>query len=774
MLAPLALQSVPAGHRATSVGESGTRGRHMNLFIDGKTMIRIQRQECHPRQRTRVPGATAAAAILVAVATTFLAPLASVAVAAVPAIQTVPSDTAQVFPLEPVEVSVLRTPVRLDAAPLAVAALGEADLRRGRSGAFLEEALRGLPGVQVANRYNFAVGERLVVRGFGGRAQFGIRGVRVVVDGIPATLPDGQGTLDHLDVGSLGRVEVVRGPASALFGNASGGVLAFQTRAPSSSPLRMEAEYVGGSFGLSRTQVTASGTLNDTGYLVNFSLQDWEGYRDRPGDADGVYGTADRIGLNARMMRSLAGGDVALTLNYLDLDSQNPGQLLRSQVDDQTLVAHGAGPVNNISRAAGKEITQTQLGLTWDGPLGGLDAGFSAYGVQRHTINPIVPAIIDLDRDALGLRFQLSRSEAWGIGTLRWHTGAEAEFMFDDRLNFVNANGERGNLTVNQRERVRSAGLFFQANIPLSVSAEGLVGLRYDRHDFRAWDHVDRPQAELRTGERTMSRISPSVGVNIPIAQEIGLFANVGTVFETPSTTELGNRPALEGGFNPDLDPQTGVSMEIGIRGRINQALAYEFTTYRTNLSNEIVRYQEDTPGLQGRDFFRNAGKSTHTGAEVTLSAASSSGLLRGNLTYTYTNARFDKFVQDGVDVSGNRIPGLAPQRAQGVFRVNPDGFFAEVATTYVDNVPVDDANTPGFSAPAHLITDIRAGAEGVQLANMIFSPWAAVTNVFDEYFVASVIPNAAGASPAARRYYDPGPGRAFQVGIRATWATGN
>jgi iron complex outermembrane recepter protein len=688
--------------------------------------------------------------------------------------QEVPRDTTEVIPLAPVEVTVLRTPVREDMAPFAVAALGEADLRLGRSGAFLDEAIRALPGVHVQNRYNFALGEKVIVRGFGGRAQFGVRGVRVVVDGIPATLPDGQATLDHVDVGSLGRAEVVRGPASALFGNASGGVLALESRLPATAPIRLEAEYVGGSHGLSRIQTTASGTAGGTGYLFNFSTQGWNGFRPNPLATGDVYGTADRIGLNAQIRRSVAGGQLMFTLNHLDLDSENPGELTRSQVEEQSRTAHGAGPVNNILRQAGKEITQTQGGLRWGGPLGTLESDVSVFGVRRSMTNPIVPFIIDLDRDAAGARFHVGRTEAAPLGDLRWHVGVESEVMWDDRLNFLNVNGERGNNTVDQRERVRSGGIFLQVNQALAGGAEALGGLRYDRHDFRAWDHIERGPADpSRTGERTMSAVSPSIGVNVPAAAgTINVFANVGTVYETPSTTELGNRPDGEGGFNPELQPQTGVSGEIGLRGRVGQLLSYELTTYRTDLRNEIVRYQ--IQAIPGRDFFQNAGRSRHSGAEATLAAASTDGLLDGRVTYTYTNARFRSFETDGVEVGGNRIPGISPQRVEGVFRVNPANLFGEVVTTYVDQVPVNDQNTPGFAAPSYFLVDLRAGMRELRIGSVNVAPWAALTNLFDEYYVASIIPNAAGPNPAAARYYDPGPGRSIQIGIRTGWTGGS
>jgi iron complex outermembrane receptor protein len=276
-----------------------------------------------------------------------------------------------------------------------------------------------------------------------------------------------------------------------------------------------------------------------------------------------------------------------------------------------------------------------------------------------------------------------------------------------------------------------------------------------------------------------MDRVSPSVGVDLPLGSAFNVFANWGTVFETPSTTELGNRPDGEGGFNPDLEPQTGSSMELGVRGRVGRVVSYELSGYRTNLRNEIVRFQ--VPTLPGRDFFRNAGRSRHTGVEATLAAAAANGLVDGRVTYTYTNARFRTFVQDGVDVGGNRIPGLAPQHAEVVLRLNPLGSFpglgsafAEVAGSYVDEVAVNDRNTEGFSAPAYTLIDVRAGLQSVRLARVTVSPWVAVSNLFDEYYVASVVPNAAAATPAAARSYDPGPARSFQVGLRASWGSSN
>lgn len=676
--------------------------------------------------------------------------------AAMPPVDTIsPADTVA---LDPVEVTVLRTVTPLAAAPMAVSVLGEEDLRRGRSGTFLEESLQGLPGVQVQNRFNPAVGERVAIRGFGARAQFGVRGVRIVVDGIPATLPDGQSTLEHIDLGTIGRVEALRGPASSLFGNASGGVLAFHTTSPSAAPVEVEAEAVVGSHGHYKGQTTATGTMGETGYLLSLSRTKWEGFRERPNDAGSTYGSADRTGLNARVLRPLADGELSLTLNLLDLDAENPGSLPADMRSDPNRPAWNF----NIVQGASKQVRQGQVGARWHrDDTGALDWDLSLFGIRRDVVNPIPSDIIDLDRAGAGLRIQAGRVEGTSWGPLRWYSGIEAELQQDDRLNFDNSQGERGDLSLDQAERVRSLGLFLQGMLPLPTRGELMVGLRHDRHDFRARDRFPRGGAALTaTGDRSMNAFSPSVGVHLPLSSGLDAFASVGTFFETPSTTELANRPDGAGGFNPDLEPQEGSSGEVGMRGRFGGGYSdWELTAYRTNIRNELVPFEvADAPG---RTYFRNAGSSRHQGIEGTVSLALPDQPIRAHLSYTWTDARFRSFEQDGEDLADNRIPGLAPHRARASLRVSPGTTFGELSATYAHRIPVNDTNSQ--FAPSHTLLDLRTGLQGAEVGNVRLSPWVAVTNLLDREYMASVAVNAFGG-----RFYEPGPGRSFQFGLRA------
>jgi iron complex outermembrane receptor protein len=203
-----------------------------------------------------------------------------------------------------------------------------------------------------------------------------------------------------------------------------------------------------------------------------------------------------------------------------------------------------------------------------------------------------------------------------------------------------------------------------------------------------------------------------------------------------------------------------GVSYELGVRGDVASLAAVEVSIYHTNLNNELIAFEVD--GAPGITYFRNAGSSKHEGIEATLSVANSSGLVRGDLTYTYTDARFDEYVlRDGTDLSGRRVPGVSPRRIQALLRYNPAMWFAELVATSMDDVPANDANTA--YAPSYEVVDLRVGLEGVSFANVSLAPWAAITNLTDEEYVSSIAVNANGS-----RFFEPGPARSFQVGARA------
>ncbi len=654
-----------------------------------------------------------------------------------------------VIQIDSVVVSVLRGPTSRERAPYQISILTGDELQRGNIGFSIEEALQALPGVQIQNRYNYAVGERISMRGFGARAQFGARGIKVLVDGIPATLPDGQTTLDHLDLGSLGRVEVLRGPASAMYGNGAGGVLRFETRAPPAVPVREEAKAVIGDNGLFRMESQTSGTINSTSYLVNFSRLEFDGFRTNPTSPNELYGSAERINLNAQVTTDAFGGRLKTTLNFLDLDAESPGSLTRDALDSGIQDARGF----NVTQQTQKDVQQAQLGVGWEGEIGALSARFHSWGIIRDLDNPIPPRIIDLERAAWGVRAIIQSTQS--PGGFAWSAGLEVELQRDDRLNFENEQGTKGTLTLDQQERVRATGVFAQVQAPLSDRLTLVGGLRYDRVRFTADDHLVNAVNPDDSGSRTVDALSPTLGLHARVSPSLALFANVTTSFETPTTTEFVNNPGQSGGLNEELDPTRGVGGELGARGTLGSA-TLESSIYVTSLDDELVPFEDASQ--DGRTFFRNAGSSTYWGFEaagtVPLGRAVSA-----RASYTYLDATFDDFRVDDEVFDGNRIPGVASHKAEVLIRWTGRSAFAELRGDYVGTIAVNDSNLE--ESPDYGLADLRAGITRLDIGRWNAAPFAGVNNLFDKRYAAAVAVNAFGG-----RFFEPGPGRSYYLGV--------
>jgi iron complex outermembrane receptor protein len=662
-----------------------------------------------------------------------------------------PNDSIARYNLDALVVSVLGTPITVGRSPFAVSAADRDDLREGKTGMFMEEALRGLPGVQVQNRFNYAVGERVSVRGFGSRAQFGVRGIHVVVDGIPATLPDGQSTLDHVDISSLGRVEALRGPASALYGNAAGGVLRFTTEIPPQVPLRQEVTAVGGTHGMLRLQSTTAGTVGSTGYLVSLNRLSLDGFRRAPAGA--AYGEATRLHLNTRLEQEVGRGSIALSFNHLDLDAENPGSLRLDQFEEDPRQVFVPAYISN---GTGKEVQQSQLGITYAGVLGPTTAELAVYGLTRDFLNPLPGDVVDVDRRAGGARLAVSGSTQTDDVEIDLNGGVEVDLQNDDRREYTNDGGRPDILQQNQTETVRGIGLFLQGSVALQDRVDLLAGIRYDRSRFKVEDlfTVTPGVNEDDSGSRTMDAFSPTIGAHVSVIPELGVFANFATSFETPTTVELGNRESGSGGFNPDLDPMSGKTFEVGIRGSVQERLSYEATYFNTKLENELIPFENPDQ----LTYYRNAGSSTRNGAEAVVWAQLHE-LVTAQASYAYTDAKFDDYVLDGEDLAGKKVPGLAPQQGQASLRVGPAAWFIEAGVDHTGEVAVNDDNSAAF-ADSYTLFGARAGLSGVRLGSIELSPFAGVQNLTDETYISSVTVNAFGS-----RYYEPGPGRTFYVG---------
>jgi iron complex outermembrane recepter protein len=674
-------------------------------------------------------------------------------------------DTLRVVTLDSLDVSVTRRTVPLERVPAAVSALTRADLQAAQLTVALDEALAAVPGVVVSNRYNFSLGPKISIRGFGARTAFGVRGVRVIADGIPLTMPDGQTNLNNLDLGSAGRVEVIRGPASALYGNAAGGVIAVTTETPPPVPLGFEGRIIASDVGrgadmptrLGKLQLKAGGEVGRASYLMSLSRLETDGFREFSSARQTLLNTTVRFAPDAITR-------ITAVVNAVDAPlAQSAGAL---PADSARLRPRMAWPAN-VRTGSGEATRQAQAGvsLVRSTQEGRLEAAL--YGLRRTLDNALPFGFIELGRWGGGGRIAYGRAfDVAGVpATLT--AGADAELQSDDRREFDNVDGHAGDeLRRDQTDHVVTTAPFVQAALTFGQAWDLSAGARYDRVVF---DTDDAFLADGRddSGSRTLSALSSFAGIVYAPRPGLGVFANVSTTFQTPTTTELINappapgQPCCPGGFNRDLDPQTAMGVEAGIRAPIGSAASIELAAFRIRVENTLLPFQ--VPEAEAREFFRNAGESLHRGLE--LGARAHFGIFDASAAYTYSHFTFLDDGDAAADHEGNLLPGVPPHRLFASARVQP---FTQVTldaeVEHTSAYDVDDANTEAARNPAATVVDVRARFRA-RFGRLLVEPFLAVNNVTDERYNASIVVNAFGG-----RYYEPAPGRNFYLG--ATFAT--
>ena len=651
-------------------------------------------------------------------------------------------------------VTVTRTDQDLATVPQSVAVVQRGRIEFAQRRSSLDEALRGIPGLFVQNRRNYGLsgGVGLSIRA--PEPRFGLRGLAIVQDGIPITTADGTTEPGNVDLGSVGRIDVIRGPSSVLYGNSAGGVINLTTTFDTSRRLVVRPDVQFGSYGYNRQQVRVdAGGDGPTQFMTSVSRFETDGFRENS--------HAEITQANFVVRRELGGAtEIRGVFNFYDTPFAESASFLDEE-DARDPVRRRMARGVARARNWGEGAAQGQGGVTLEHRFRenqlfrvtgwGMWRDLDAVGAFRN---------VELRRNGRGLRSEYVGGAAAGAAGVDWAAGVDVASQNDDRREFGQvapaASGGRatnGALRIDQTEDVRSAGPFAQIGVAPTDRVRFTAGVRWDYYDFRAGDRK-RDDGD-QSGDRTMDAFSPSVGMTVAAAPNVNLFTNFATAYETPTTVELSNTPTGEGGFNQELGPQDLRSFEVGVRGLAEAArLRYEAAVYVSTVDDALVSFQSPTEEI----FFRNAGESSRDGVELLIEWIPDPAFST-RFAYTWQNFRFVRFAPGGDDFSGNLEPGSPPHRVfAGFDHAAPFGLRSGMTVRWVDDYTLDNANTV-FNW-AYAVVDLRFGFDAAW-RGVDVRPFVGIDNLFNALYNSSTITNAFGG-----RYYEPSPDREYYVGL--------
>ena len=674
--------------------------------------------------------------------------------------------------LDPVVVSATRTDDRPHEVPASIDVVTGAELRTARAALNLAESLWRVPGVVVRDRQNQAQDLQISIRGFGARATFGVRGLRLLADGIPASMPDGQGQVSHFALEAADRIEVLRGPFSALHGNAAGGVIAVFS-APAPDVPEAEVALLAGSDGLWRAGASWRGPLDAAahhGLRVDAARTAGDGWRERS--------AWRRDGAQALLRGTFDGGATYTVLfNHLDLKAEDPQGLNATELSRDR---RAASP-NSVLFGARKTVEQAQLGARVEQPFGDAQSlALTGWRGRRQTFQILtVPVfaqanpthgggVIDLDRDYHGVdaRWQWRAPDERATLT----AGVSREVAAERRRGFENFVGGEigvvGALRRDERNRVTSDDVYLQGDWRPGARWRVNAGLRHTRVRFASADDYVTADNPDDSGALAYSRMSPALGVLFRASDAVSVYANAGSGFETPTFAELAYR--LDGGTGLDdsLRPARSRHAELGLRATRGEA-RFGVALFGASTRDELVVVANQG----GRSYYDNAGRTRRRGAEFSLSMPLGA---RWDVAaaYTWLDARYREDFGtcatppcSGDDLrvrEGAWIPGLARHTGwvglRWRARADTDVLLEARGNSAVH---VDDRNSA--TAPGYVLID--AGVEhrfGTAPAWRVF---ARVDNLLDRETVGSVIVNEGNG-----RFFEPAPGRRWQLGLSAVW----
>lgn len=664
--------------------------------------------------------------------------------------------------LSPVVVTATRQAQNSFDLPVAIDVVTEKDIKDGQLQMQLSESLIRVPGITAQNRTQQAQDPQISSRGFGSRSSFGVRGVRVYVDGIPLTMPDGQGQPGVVDLSSIKSIEVMRGPFSSLYGNSSGGVIQMFTADAPATPT-VGATTMFGSYGTKRQVLEAAGQSEGVEYMLNVSNFESDGYRSNS--------QSDKQMATAKFKFHISEDTKLTTLvNWFEQDAQDPLGLTRTDVaqNRKGVVSAAVNANTRVSRS------HTQVGFNLEHAINEANKiSFIPY-VGTRSNSQVLPI------NALGTNARTSEIQRSFYGTdLRWDNngvvlgkaynislGVNYGKSQDDRLDInTQLAGAPANALNRDEENISTNyDRYIQGKLAATETVDIHAGLRRTKVNLRVNDNYTTVAGfGNNSGSVSYNKTNPVIGATWKVTPEINLYANYGRGFETPTFVEAAYSSATSGATpNLSLKPSTSENFEIGTKAYITDNTRANLTLYYIKTDDEIVASLTDAAN---RSIFANANQTLRKGAELSLESNFNNNLST-YFSYTLLNAKFDSDFTGatGLIASGNRIPGTYSNQAYGEIRwkYEPLGFHTALEGRYNSKVYVNDRNTD--AASSYAIFNVRAGFEQL-ISNWMFKEFIRIENLADKEFIGSVRINDANS-----RFFEPAAERNYLLGLSAQY----
>ena len=595
----------------------------------------------------------------------------------------------------------------------------------------LGEYLGLIPGLFSLNQNNFAQDIRVSIRGFGSRAAFGIRGVKLVVDGIPETTPDGQGQVDNVPLGLLKDIEVLRGPSASLYGNAAGGVL-YLTTIDSLENHRARLRFVHGAFGLNSLKATIGLKNDKTSAVLYQNLTNSEGYRQNSGFKQRVF--------NTKVIHQFSKKSVLRShLNFTHSpDAEDAGGLTLTEYNENRKQARK----RNLQYDTHEKISHFKIGSNWTYDFNNmwslLSSGYYSFRDFFGKLPFQNGGIVSLDRNYFGLTSQISFQKQ----NMRMQLGWELHNQNDDRLRYENVEGVQGTKMFDQTEIFASNSLYWAVLWNLNkLKIQGGIG--YDRQIIGA--------SSIESNSLHNS-LNPNLGIGLKSRNHL-IFSHVSKSYQTPTLSELSANLSEEG-LNVDLEPSKAWNYEIGWKTQTSNA-QFELVFYHITTSNEIVPYEIES--YPNRSFYRNSGKTHRTGLELFYNQEFNH--IIGSLAYSYSSFTFQNYIVDREDLSGNLLPGLPVQQLNFQLQSHDLGLWKLfLKGSIVSKLFADDSNKVPIRP--YQVIDLTSSRE-FKAFGTVATLMLGIQNLLNKDYSDNIRINAFGG-----RYYEPAPLRTFYAGF--------